>query len=49
MKTLIHNATIVNEGRIFVGSVIINGETIEEIVEGDTFLFPLSTCKMPPA
>ena len=43
MKTLIHNATIVNEGRIFVGSVIINGETIEEIVEGDTFLFPLSS------
>ena len=43
MKTLIHNATIVNEGRIFVGSVIINGETIEEIVEGDTFHFPLSS------
>ncbi len=43
MKTLIHNATIVNEGRIFRGSVIINKDIIEDIVEGDTFHFPLST------
>ncbi len=49
MKTLIHNATIVNEGRIFVGSVIINGETIEEIVEGDTFHFPLSSFHLQDA
>ncbi len=28
MKTLIHNATIVNEGRIFVGSVLIEGDSI---------------------
>ena len=49
MKTLIHNATIVNEGRIFVGSVIINGETIEEIVEGDTFPFPLSSFHLQDA
>ena len=34
MKTLIHNATIVNEGRIFVGSVIIDGDHIEEVIEG---------------
>ncbi len=43
MKTLIHNATIVNEGRIFVGSVIIDGDTIEDVVEGDAFQFPLSS------
>lgn len=34
MKTVIHNATIVNEGRIFVGTVVMRGETIEEIIEG---------------
>ena len=28
MKTLIHNATIVNEGRIFVGSILIEGDSI---------------------
>ena len=33
MKTLIHNATIVNEGRIFVGSVLINGDRIEAVLE----------------
>ena len=31
MKTLIHNATIVNEGRIFVGSVIIKDDKIVEV------------------
>ena len=49
MKTLIHNATIVNEGRIFKGSVIINGDSIEDIVEGDTFHFPLSTFHLQEA
>ena len=43
MKTLIHNATIVNEGRIYKGSVIINNDMIEEVVESETFLFPLSS------
>lgn len=33
MKTLIHNATIVNEGRIFVGSVLVEGDRIAEISE----------------
>ena len=33
MKTLIHNATIVNEGRIFVGSVVIDGDKIVEVFE----------------
>lgn len=33
MKTLIHNATIVNEGRIFVGSVLIEDDKIAEISE----------------
>ena len=34
MGTLIHNATIVNEGRFFVGSVLINNDLIEEVIEG---------------
>ena len=33
MKTLIHNATIVNEGRIFVGSVVIENDKIVEVSE----------------
>lgn len=36
MKTLIHNATIVNEGRIFNGSVLIEDDRITDIVEGDS-------------
>ena len=43
MKTLIHKATIVNEGKIFQGSVVIDGDTIEDIIVSDTFHFPLST------
>ena len=35
MKTLIHNATIVNEGRIFKGSVIIDNDIIEDVVAGE--------------
>ena len=34
-KKLIKNATIVNEGREFVGSVLIDGERIEKIYEGE--------------
>ena len=37
MKTLIHNATIVNEGRIFVGSVLIDGDKIAKVSEGSDF------------
>lgn len=33
MKTLIHNATVVNEGRIFVGSVLIEDDRIAEVFE----------------
>lgn len=33
-KTLIKNASIVNEGRIFKGSVLINGNLIAEVFEG---------------
>lgn len=33
-RIIINNATIVNEGRKFIGSVIVNGERIEKIVEG---------------
>ena len=39
MKTLIHNATIVNEGRIFVGSVLVDGDRIVSVTEGN---IPLS-------
>lgn len=34
MLTLIHNAIIVNEGRSFVGSVMLDGEVIAHIIEG---------------
>ncbi len=37
MKTLIHNATIVNEGRIFVGSVVIDGDRIVEVTEAPDY------------
>ncbi len=35
MKTIIRNATIVNEGRQFVGSIVIEGEYIQQVIEGD--------------
>ena len=34
-RTWIHHAIIVNEGRRFAGSVVIEGEKIQEIIEGD--------------
>ncbi len=34
-KKLIKNAIIVNEGREFVGSILIDGERIEKIYEGE--------------
>ena len=37
MKTLIHNATVVNEGRIFVGSVVIEDDKIAEISENSEY------------
>ena len=37
MKTLIHNATIVDEGRIFVGSVFIEDDKIAEISENSEY------------
>ena len=37
MKTLIHNATIVNEGRIFVGSVVIEDDRIADISENPEY------------
>ena len=33
-RTLIKNAIIVNEGRTFVGSLVIDDDRIEEIIEG---------------
>ena len=35
-RTWIHHATIVNEGRRFLGSVVIEGEKISEVLEGET-------------
>lgn len=35
MKTIIRNAIIVNEGRKFVGSVVIEDELIQQVLEGD--------------
>lgn len=34
MRTLIKNGTIVNEGRSFLGDLVVDGEHIEEIYEG---------------
>lgn len=34
MRTLIKNGTVVNEGRSFLGDLVVNGEQIEEIYEG---------------
>lgn len=34
-KIIIQNATIINEGREFVGSVVIKGELIEQIIPGN--------------
>ena len=43
MNTLIHNATIVNEGRIFVGSVLVEGDRIAKVFEAsDTELRPVA-------
>ena len=35
MKTLITGGTIVNEGRQFVGSVVVDGEQIDTLIEGE--------------
>ena len=35
MKTIIRNATIVNEGETFIGSVVIEDEMIQEVSKGD--------------
>lgn len=34
-KILIHNSRIINEGRSFVGAVLIEGEMISAVYEGD--------------
>ena len=38
MRTLIQGGTIVNEGEVFAGSVIIEGETISRIIKGNDIL-----------
>ena len=35
MKTIIRNATIVNEGRQFIGSVVIEDDRIQQVLKGD--------------
>ena len=41
-RTLIHHAIIVNEGKQFAGSVVIEGEQIAEVLMGDTH--PMQPC-----
>lgn len=36
-RTLIHNVTVVNEGKQFTGAVIIEGERITAVIEGQIF------------
>lgn len=44
MSSLIHNATIINEGRSFVGSVVLDGEFIQQIFEGAKPLSEIVSC-----
>lgn len=41
-RTLIHNATIVNEGRSVQGSVVIEGDRIAEV----TYLWEKALCPL---
>jgi len=43
---LIRNAQIVNEGKIFIGSVLINGELIESVHEGKNNYGEIDTNKV---
>ena len=43
LKTLIHNATIVNEGRIFNGSILIEDDRIADILEGSNAIIGVDT------
>ena len=43
MKTLIYNAEIVNEGRRFHGGLLIDGDRIAEVFEGDVSTLNLAT------
>ena len=36
-RTLIHNVTIVNEGRKFLGAVVLEGERISAVIDGKAF------------
>ena len=36
-RTLIHNVTIVNEGRQFSGAVVLEGERISAVIDGKAF------------
>ena len=40
MKTIIHGGTIVNEGKSFVGDIVMNGERIESVTEGTGDIAP---------
>lgn len=45
MRFLIHNATIINENRTFKGSVLVNDDLIESVIEGDVDS-GIYTCKI---
>ena len=34
MKRLIHGGTIINEGRMFTGDILVSGDKIESVTEG---------------
>ena len=36
MRTIIENGTIVNEGKSFIGSIVINEDRIEQVIVGET-------------
>ena len=46
MKTLIHNAEIVNEGRRFRGGLVIDGDRIAEVFEGDSPTLNSALCTL---
>ena len=45
-RTWIHHAIIVNEGRRFPGSVVIEGEKIQEVIEATVLPLPYVTNRL---
>ena len=47
MKTIVSNATIVNEGRSFLGSVVVEDDFISDVIEGEVSDFQGYECAFP--